>query len=117
MKKKLIIGLTISIIILIFLFTVIFNSNVPNSYEDFAKCLTENGMSMGGAVWCSHCNSQKDMFGNAFEYIDYHECTIDSWCKENNIQGYPTWIDKENNLYPGLQDFNNLAEISGCIEP
>ncbi|MFH1455505.1 MAG: hypothetical protein ABIF40_00980 [archaeon] len=117
MKKKIIITATVAIIIIVFLTFTFFNKQAPQEYENFAKCLTTNGMSMGGAIWCSHCNSQKNMFGNAFEYIDYHECTIDNWCEEKNIQGYPTWIDKDNNLYPGEQDFNNLAEISGCTEP
>ena len=51
------------------------DSNVEDSMEQFATCLTENGATMYGAEWCGHCKAQKEMFGEAaFEKVDYVEC-------------------------------------------
>ncbi len=117
MKKRNKIILTISIIVSIFLGLVFISQYTPNNYQKFAECLTDNGLAMGGAIWCGHCQTQKTMFGGAFTYIDYHECSTDDWCSEVGIRGYPTWVDSEGNLYEGVQDFENLAKISGCQEP
>lgn len=82
--------------------------------EQLAKCLTEKGAAMYGAYWCSHCQNQKKLFGDAFQYIVYVECTEnEEKCTADGIGGYPTW--KINGLnYPGEKTFEELKEISGC---
>lgn len=58
----------------------------------FAKYLTEKGVVMYGAYWCSHCQNQKQMFGTAFQYITYVECTKETEkCVAAGVKGYPTW--------------------------
>ncbi|USN56688.1 MAG: hypothetical protein H6766_06810 [Candidatus Peribacteria bacterium] len=42
--------------------------------EELAQCITDAGWSMYGAYWCSHCKAQKQLFGTAFEKINYVEC-------------------------------------------
>src|SRR3989344_9601925 len=65
----------------------------PRKYDDFAKCLATNNVTMYGAYWCAHCKSQKEMFGNSFQYVKYVECTEDvALCLENKIEAYPTWF-------------------------
>lgn len=84
------------------------------SSESFAKCLTEKGAVMYGTDWCSHCNDQKDDFGDEFEYIDFVDCDVNKQaCVEAGVTGYPTWIiDGES--YPGRQELNRLASLTGC---
>lgn len=58
----------------------------------FAKYLTDKGVTMYGAYWCSHCQNQKKLFGTAFQYINYVECTKDpEKCTAAGVLGYPTW--------------------------
>src|SRR3989344_6167124 len=81
----------------------------------FAKCLAEREVTMYGASWCSHCQNQKAMFGNAFKYVKYVECTEDiKLCTEKNIQGFPTWIFPNGTKLVGEQSLLKLATESGC---
>ena len=82
--------------------------------DSLAKCLTEKGVAMYGAEWCSHCQNQKKLFGDSFQYINWVDCDKESAkCNEAGIQGYPTWVINGNN-YPGEQTFERLAQLSGC---
>ncbi|MDX2243587.1 MAG: hypothetical protein NW224_23145 [Leptolyngbyaceae cyanobacterium bins.302] len=62
-----------------------------------ASHLKKVGAKMYGAYWCPHCTRQKEMFGSAFQGIDYVECDPrganprPNLCKEAGIKGYPTW--------------------------
>ena len=56
--------IVIATIIIIIALWFVFSGSFVN-YDDFAKCLTENGATMYGTVWCGHCNNQKDMFGDS----------------------------------------------------
>ena len=61
--------------------------------DAFAKCLTDKGWTMYGAVWCPHCKEQKDLFGTSFQYIKYVECPDNiQLCTDKWINGYPTWV-------------------------
>jgi len=94
------------------------SSKDPAWIEGLAKYLTEKGMVMYGAYWCSHCKAQKEEFGNAVKYIDYVECDASGpnanpdECKANNIEGYPTWI-YQGKQYSGEQSLEKLAQITG----
>ncbi len=64
--------------------------------DSFAKCLTEKGWTMYGAKWCSHCQAQKDLFGDSFQYVTYVECPDNAeLCVAEGINGYPTWKVKK----------------------
>ncbi|MCX6798840.1 MAG: hypothetical protein NTW59_01955, partial [Candidatus Diapherotrites archaeon] len=45
---------------------------------DFAKCLTEKGVTVYGfgTSWCTFCTEQEKMFGNAWKDLNYIECSI-----------------------------------------
>ena len=61
--------------------------------DAFAKCLTDKGWTMYGAVWCPHCQDQKKAFGDSFKYIKYVECPDNiQLCTDKGVNGYPTWI-------------------------
>jgi hypothetical protein len=86
-------------------------------YSDFAKCLTDKGAVMYGTYWCSHCKAQKAEFGDAFQFVNYVECTVDTdKCTEDKINGFPTWIIN-NTHYEGKQDLSELANLTGCVLP
>jgi len=84
----------------------------------FAQCLAEKKVTMYGAYWCSHCKNQKALFGDAFRYVPYVECTEnEKLCIEKGVEGYPTWIVPTENgeqKLPGEQSFEGLSEASGC---
>ena len=47
-----------------------------HKYDSFAKCLATKQAKMYGLYWCPHCIEQKEMFGEAFQYVPYVECGI-----------------------------------------
>ena len=85
-----------------------------HNYDGFAMCLSENGATMYGANWCSHCQNQKHMFGDSFEYVNYVECPDNQdLCIEKGIEGYPTWIIN-GMKYPGEHTLEELSQLTGC---
>lgn len=83
-----------------------------NSAEAIAKCLTGKGVMMYGSQYCPHCVQQKEIFGDAFEFIDYIECTENpSFCK--NLDGVPAW-DISGKIYYGTKSLEELASLAGC---
>lgn len=85
--------------------------------QALAQHLTNIGARMYGAYWCPYCNRQEQLFGDAFEAIDYVECDSrganarPQLCREAGIQGYPTW-EINGQLYPGMQTLETLADLS-----
>ncbi len=81
----------------------------PGSYDVFAKCLTEKGAVMYGAIeWCKYTQGQANMFGKSFKYINYHDES-----ELSGIKTRPTWvIDGE--WYEKVQSFEKLAVVTGC---
>ena len=88
-------------------------------YDDFAQCLTDEGMVMYGTDWCSACNSQKEMFGESFDFIEFVNCDFHKdECNELGVTGYPTWmLNDEQAGNRGSKAFDELAQLSGCSEP
>ncbi|MBT4540638.1 hypothetical protein HOC35_03925 [Candidatus Woesearchaeota archaeon] len=85
----------------------------PGKYDTFAKALTEEGVKMYGTEWCSHCKSQKELFGASFQYINYIDCDKESnICDAAEVKGFPTW-EIDGRLYPGEQSFEELSLYSG----
>ncbi|KAF9620848.1 hypothetical protein IFM89_015089 [Coptis chinensis] len=67
-----------------------------------AKHLHSVGAKMYGAFWCTHCQEQKQMFGEeAAKMLDYVECFPDGIrkgtkmakaCSDAGLEGFPTWV-------------------------
>lgn len=121
MNQKNIFFLIIGLLILGTIATVLIRSNkqVPSGkYDTFAQCLASKKLTMYGAVWCSHCRTEKARFGDSFKYVPYVECTEKSdECIAKGIEGYPTWIDEKGQKYQGEQGLEKLSEISSCPLP
>jgi len=86
-----------------------------------AKCLTEKGTKMYGAVWCTHCTAQKKAFGDAFQYVNYTECDPGTdvegakKCLADEIKAYPTWQFSDGSRRTGEIPPTELAELEGCL--
>jgi hypothetical protein len=97
-------------------------ATVESKYDAFAKCLTDNGVVMYGAYWCPHCQNQKKMFGDSWQYVAYVECSLPNKagqtkeCQEKGISGYPTW-DIKGEFHSGELSFEKLAELTRCVLP
>jgi hypothetical protein len=124
--KKVIVGAVIAfavaMILLAFRGSSLTGLAALGKYDGFAKCLSDRGVIMYGAYWCSHCQNQKEMFGSSWKYVTYVECSLPNRagqtkeCQEKGISGYPTW-DIRNELHSGELSFAKLAELTGCELP
>lgn len=111
-KVLLILGVLIAVVIVYYLLSGY--STEPKNLDDFAKCLTNKGAVMYGAVWCPHCKDQKTMLGQSFKYVNYVECPDNqALCDQNGIIGYPTWIINETQ-YQGVQSLETLSNKTDC---
>ncbi|NVO03962.1 MAG: hypothetical protein HXX09_14800 [Bacteroidetes bacterium] len=68
----------------------------PGKLDQFAQALSQKAK-FYGAFWCTHCQAQKAEFGSSKKYLPYVECsnpdnTQTQICKDNKIEGYPTWM-------------------------
>jgi hypothetical protein len=94
-----------------------------SALDDFAKCVTANSAKMYGAWWCPHCADQKDLFGSAFKYVNYVECsppgerTINDVCKQAGIKTFPTWQFAGGPRKEGTEPLGMLARETGCKLP
>jgi len=90
------------------------------SVVDFAKCLTEKGAKFYGATWCGHCANQKELFGDAMQYVNYVECwdsennTVVAACVDAKIEAFPTWDFSGGERQLGELTLENLSALSGC---
>ncbi|MBT4539017.1 hypothetical protein HOI26_00125 [Candidatus Woesearchaeota archaeon] len=102
MKKSLFFG----IILIIIATLVLAGCGEKKDYTEFAQCLTDEGAVMYGAFWCPHCIDQKESFGDAWEEVNYIECSLPDRsgqtqvCKDADIQGYPAWQFVDDTLIP-----------------
>jgi len=92
----------------------------PGRYDALAQCLSDKGVKMYGAYWCSHCQNQKEMFGESFSKVDYVECSLPGGqgqtdeCAAAGISGYPTWEFGDGSRVEGELQLSVLAQKSGC---
>lgn len=81
----------------------------PGPYDAFAKCLTEKGAIMYGAIeWCQYTKLQAAWFGSSFKYINYKD-----YKETQGIKKTPTW-EINGQRYDGVQSFDKLAQLTGC---
>lgn len=89
-----------------------------SALDGFAQCLTQKGVTMYGAYWCSHCQNEKRAFGDAFKYVTYVECTENpKACTDVGVKGYPTWTLPDGTKLEGEQGIVTLSKATGCALP
>ena len=117
-------GLIVAIVLLgsVFLQSKGLSASSKDTWQaGLAKHLTEVKATMYGAYWCPHCMEQKELFGEAFKYINYVECdpmgrrANPALCHEKGIKVYPTWEIK-GNFYQGVRSLEELFKLSGYKE-
>ncbi len=120
--SKITLGAMLLVLILL-AFAVFGMSGGQKGYDEFAQCLTQKGFKMYGSVHCGHCNEQKTMFGDSWQYIDYVECSLPNGpgqaeeCRQAGIRAYPTWVLPDGTEVLGKQSFETLSGLSGCPLP
>ncbi|MFA4975742.1 MAG: hypothetical protein WC839_00685 [Candidatus Paceibacterota bacterium] len=122
MNQKNIFILIIGLLVLGTIATVLIRSKGPvvvsTKYDTFVQCIASKNLTMYGAVWCSHCKVQKELFGDSFKYVPYVECTENpNECVAKGVESYPTWIGIDGTKYIGVQSLEKLAEITSCELP
>jgi len=92
----------------------------PGKYDAFAKCIADSGTKFYGAFWCPHCHNQKNMFGDAAQYLPYIECSLPDEsgqtqvCIDKGIKHYPTWIFADGSQLTGEVQLSTLSDKTGC---
>jgi len=92
-------------------------------YAQLAQCLTEKGVKMYGAFWCSHCANQKKLFGDDWQYVTYVECDPrgengdPDACRDAGVDRYPTWIFPGQDPVIGEIQPEELATKANCEIP
>lgn len=95
----------------------------PAANDEFAKCLTENGMTFYGTFWCGHCSAMKKKFGDSMNYIVYVECdprgenAQPETCDKAGVEAYPTFTFADGTVLQGERDFQDFAALTGCELP
>lgn len=119
MKKIAII--IISLVVLLIVGAALYGAFSPKAdpgKDAFAKCLADKKVTMYGAYWCSHCQNQKKLFGQSFQYVPYVECTQETKkCEDQKITGYPTWIFEDGSRIEGEATFQQLSDKTSCPTP
>ncbi len=95
----------------------------PGKLDVFAKCLADKKATMYGSFLCPHCDDQKKLFGPAFKYVPYIECSVRGTrqmtfpCIAAQVRYTPTWIFDDGERRVGLQSLKSLSEKTGCQLP
>jgi len=85
---------------------------VTDNSAEVAKYIGEHSV-LYVQTGCSHCETQKALFGEDYQYLTVVDCLEDSQtCVLNNIEGTPTW-EINGKLYEGVQSIEKLKELTG----
>jgi hypothetical protein len=100
------------------------SSQKISTLDSFAKCVSSKGLRMYGAWWCPHCAEQKELFGYAFQHVNYTECgiegqthSVNEQCKKEGVKNFPTWQFSDGSRHEGTLTLSALADKSGCKLP
>lgn len=81
--------------------------------ESVAKCIGQNSI-LYVQLGCSHCEDQKNLFGNSYQYLNVTDCFYETGvCINNSIEATPTWVIKDQR-YVGVQTVEKIKELTGC---
>ena len=88
---------------------------VDAAVVSLAQCLDGKGAVMYGTKTCPYCRAEKAAFGEAFQYIDYVECTAEpNRCVAAGVETVPLWTFTDGTRLSGAQGLEGLARESGC---
>ena len=93
-------------------------SGAADQLTALAVHLRDSGAVFYGAYWCSHCQTQKQMFGTAAAQLPYVECDPrgtnpqPAACQAAGVRAFPTWIINGQKVEGEVQP-SELARLSG----
>jgi len=99
------------------------SSEAANKLDVFAKCLTAKKAKMYGLFWCPHCADQKEIFGSAFQFVNYVECGVPGThketdeCKAAGVVHFPTWEFSDKSRKEAVLQLDSLSKQTGCPIP
>lgn len=103
---------TIVIIFAVLLLSVtVLNRSHPETEDDVAKCIGENGV-LYIQFGCHACETQEAMFGDNYEYLTVVDCWVDRE-KCLGVRATPTWIINGKS-YIGVKSVEELKKLTGC---
>ncbi len=124
MKKEVVIIGSITLVVLGGIIAYSYReNNTPGPLDGFATCLKDKGVKFFGAFWCPHCQREKALFGRSARLLPYIECSTPDAkgqlqiCKDNHIEGYPTWEFPGGGRLTGEIPLQTLAASSSCQLP
>ena len=94
-----------------------------NTYDEFAQCLTDEGVVYYGAYWCPNCQKQGQLFGASQDLLNYVECAEDGKdsqyerCLLDGVDSFPRWRFADGSELNGTQSLEALSEKSSCPLP
>lgn len=114
MKKQSWITLGIIFLVIVIAFVIIYLKNNSSSVEpEVAKCIGSKSI-LYSKLGCTHCETQKKMFGDSYQYLTVVDCFYEKEiCLNASISGTPTWI-VDGKQYIGVQEIETLQRITGC---
>ena len=113
-KRNLIIILIATILLIAFIIYETIKPETGTKEEKLAKCLAEKESVLYVKIGCPICKSQQEFFGNALEFLNIVDCSIQTEiCKEKQIIRVPAW-EINGEIYYGKKSLEQLAELSGC---
>ena len=113
MNKKIVIAVAgLSLFVLVGCTKGTPTSNTSN-LDDFAKCITTAGAKIYGTETCPHCQNQKALFDESFQYLNFTDCMKNPNACEG-IDKVPTWEFADGVKEVGEKTFEQLAEKTNC---
>ncbi|MDP3974712.1 MAG: hypothetical protein Q8P88_00225 [Candidatus Jorgensenbacteria bacterium] len=88
---------------------------VDAAVVSLAQCLQGKGAVMYGTKTCPYCRAEKAAFGEAFQFINYVECTEEpNRCVEAKVESVPLWTFADGTRLNGVQGLEGLARATSC---
>lgn len=81
---------------------------------NLANCLTSKGIKMYGGKSCPICKFQESLFGEAFKFIPYVDCSK-KLMECFDLESVPAW-EINGKIYYGIKELSTLRILSGCKE-
>ena len=94
-----------------------FDTDNDGQHDALAQCLTQANVIMYGTDWCRFCQTQKQLFGRSFQYINYINCDLNAdACELADVASFPTWTFSAGPKSAGVQELEVLAARTGCTD-
>ena len=123
MNKNIVILIIVGVAVAGLIGYSVWQSQQLGELDAFATCLKDRGTVFYGAFWCNHCQAQKKMFGKSEKLLPYVECSTRDGrgqlqaCRDENVEGYPTWEFADGSRESGEVPLKTLSEKTGCQLP